>query len=71
MLPRGMYADEEEEDSSPWGTNTRYTQSADYHRSIDTDLRSSAGGGTGGGMMMAQSGGYFGRGDYEEEGVGG
>ena len=62
-----MYADEEEEDSSPWGTNTRYTQSADYHRSIDTEVRSSGGGQTGGGMMMAQSGGYFGRGDYEEE----
>ena len=63
-----MYADEEdEEDASPWGrnTNTRYTQSADYHRSIDTEVRSSGGGFHGGGM--AQSGGYFGRGDYEEE----
>ena len=51
---------------SPWG-RIRGTRKRDYHRSIDTEVRSSGGGQTGGGMMMTQSGGYFGRGDYEEE----
>ena len=68
-----MYADEEgeeeeeEEDVSPWGgtkNDTRYTRSADYHRSIDTEVRSS---GNGTAATTTQSGGYFGRGEYEEE----
>ena len=63
-----MYADEEgEEEVSPWGgtkNDTRYTRSADYHRSIDTEVRSS---GNGIASTTTQSGGYFGRGEYEEE----
>ena len=56
-----------EEDVSPWGgtkNDTRYTRSADYHRSIDTEVRSS---GNGIASTTTQSGGYFGRGEYEEE----
>ena len=62
-----MYADEEGEEVSPWGgtkNDTRYTRSADYHRSIDTEVRSS---GNGIASTTTQSGGYFGRGEYEEE----
>ena len=44
--------------------DTRYTRSADYHRSIDTEVRSS---GNGIASTTTQSGGYFGRGEYEEE----
>jgi len=71
MFPSGqqnhaarMYA--EDDDDSPWSQeqqrNTRYTQSAEYHRSIESDLRSASNG-----VASVASEGYYGRNEYEEE----